>query len=34
MIAFYNELVDITIDDVAQERPVSVFSTRAHRPGS
>ena len=33
-IAFYNELVDITIDDITQQRPVSVFSTAANRPGS
>jgi uncharacterized protein (DUF427 family) len=33
-VAFYNELVDITIDGVAQERPASVFSSRANRPGS
>jgi uncharacterized protein (DUF427 family) len=31
-VAFYNELVDITLDGVAQERPVSVFSRREHRP--
>ena len=33
-ICFYNELVDLTVDGVAQPRPVSVFSVRAHRPGS
>lgn len=33
-IAFYNELVDITVDGVAQPRPVSVFSAPANRPGS
>jgi uncharacterized protein (DUF427 family) len=33
-IAFYNELVDISIDDVAQERPVSEFSKKANRPVS
>jgi uncharacterized protein (DUF427 family) len=33
-VAFYNELVDITIDGVAQERPVSVFSSKTNRPGS
>lgn len=32
MVAFYNELVDITIDDVPQERPVSLFSVKANRP--
>jgi len=31
-IAFYNELVDIDIDGVRQERPVSIFSQREHRP--
>ena len=31
-VAFYNELVDITVDGVAQERPVSVFSRRTNRP--
>ncbi len=34
MVAFYNELVDLTVDGVAQERPVSPFSEAAHRPGS
>ncbi|MDX6324670.1 MAG: hypothetical protein QOK15_1024 [Nocardioidaceae bacterium] len=34
LVAFYNELVDITIDGVEQQRPVSVFSSKAHRPGS
>jgi uncharacterized protein (DUF427 family) len=33
-VAFYNELVDVTIDGVAQDRPVSVFSTQANRPVS
>ena len=33
-IAFYNELVDITVDGIIQPRPVSVFSTAANRPGS
>jgi uncharacterized protein (DUF427 family) len=33
-IAFYNELVDITIDGVRQPRPVSPFSARRHRPTS
>jgi len=33
-LAFYNELVDLTVDGVPLPRPVSVFSTRAHRPGS
>jgi len=31
-IAFYNELVDITVDDMPQQRPVSVFSQAANRP--
>lgn len=31
-ISFYNELVDITVDGVPQERPQSVFSARANRP--
>ncbi len=30
-IAFYNELVDISVDDVPVERPVSVFSAPANR---
>jgi uncharacterized protein (DUF427 family) len=34
MVAFYNELVDHTVDDVRQERPVSVFSSSKHRPGA
>ncbi|VXA96903.1 DUF427 domain-containing protein [Aeromicrobium sp. 9AM] len=33
-VAFYNELVDIAIDGVPQERPVSVFSSPSHRPVS
>jgi len=33
-VAFYNELVDIATDGVPQERPVSVFSSRANRPVS
>ena len=31
-IAFYNELVDINIDDVDAPRPVSVFSAPSNRP--
>lgn len=31
-IAFYNEVADITVDGVPQERPESVFSSRANRP--
>ena len=34
MVAFYNEMVDITVDGVPQERPLSVFSSPAHRPVS
>jgi len=34
MVAFYNELVDITVDGVLLERPVSPFSQAAQRPGS
>ncbi|MEO3937592.1 DUF427 domain-containing protein [Dermatophilaceae bacterium Soc4.6] len=33
-IAFYNELVDITVDGIIQQRPVSPFSAAANRPGS
>ena len=32
MVAFYNEMVDITLDGVPQERPLSLFSSPAHRP--
>jgi hypothetical protein len=32
-VAFYNELVDLTVDGVALARPESVFSARAARPG-
>jgi uncharacterized protein (DUF427 family) len=34
LMAFYNELVDITVDGVPQPRPESVFSARANRPAS
>ncbi len=34
MVAFYNELVDVEVDGVAQDRPVSPFSSKEHRPGS
>ena len=34
MVAFYNELVDLTVDGEVQQRPVSPFSEAAHRPGS
>ena len=33
-VAFYNEMVDTTVDGVPQQRPVSVFSSRTNRPGS
>jgi uncharacterized protein (DUF427 family) len=33
-IAFYNELVDITVDRVVMDRPVSVFSQAGNRPTS
>jgi uncharacterized protein (DUF427 family) len=32
LVAFYNELVDVTVDGVRQERPESPFSAKAHRP--
>ncbi|WP_183093418.1 DUF427 domain-containing protein [Nocardioides stalactiti] len=31
-IAFYNELVDLTVDGVPQARPESIFSKRGNRP--
>jgi hypothetical protein len=31
-IAFYNELVDLTVDEVRQPRAVSLFSAKADRP--
>lgn len=31
-VAFYNELVDITVDGVPQQRPESVFSKAGNRP--
>jgi uncharacterized protein (DUF427 family) len=34
LVAFYNELVDLTIDGVAQPRPTSPFSQKANRPAS
>jgi uncharacterized protein (DUF427 family) len=34
MVAFYNELVDITVDGVPQPRPTSPFSAKANRPAS
>jgi uncharacterized protein (DUF427 family) len=33
-MAFYNELVDLTVDGVRQPRPQSVFSAKANRPTS
>ena len=33
-IAFYNELVDITVDGTRLDRPGSPFSRREHRPSS
>ncbi|SDS09842.1 Uncharacterized conserved protein, DUF427 family [Friedmanniella luteola] len=33
-VAFYDELVDVTVDGVRQPRPTSPFSTAAHRPAS
>jgi uncharacterized protein (DUF427 family) len=33
-VAFYNEMVDIEVDGVPQDRPVTLFSSRAHRPVS
>jgi uncharacterized protein (DUF427 family) len=34
LVAFYNELVDITVDGVPQPRPRSVFSVKKNRPAS
>ena len=34
LMAFYNELVDITVDGVRQPQPSSVFSVKANRPSS
>lgn len=34
LMAFYNELVDITVDGVRQPRPESLFSAKANRPAS
>jgi uncharacterized protein (DUF427 family) len=33
-VAFYDELVDLTVDGVPRPRPVSVFSDRTNRPTS
>jgi hypothetical protein len=32
MVAFYNEMVDVSLDGVPQRRPVTIFSSPAHRP--
>ena len=32
LVAFYNEIVDITVDGVLQSRPESPFSAKANRP--
>ena len=32
MVAFYNELVDLVVDGVPKQRPVTIFSSPAHRP--
>ncbi len=34
MTAFYNEFVDITVDDVTQRRSESPFTVKANRPTS
>lgn len=34
MVAFYNELVDLTVDGEVQQRPVTPFSEARHRPGA
>lgn len=33
-VAFYNEMVDITLDGVIMDRPVSLFSRAGNRPDS
>ena len=33
-VAFYNELLDITVDGVRLDRPNSPFSSREQRPGT
>lgn len=33
-VAFYNEMVDITVDGAMMDRPVSPFSQASHRPDS
>ncbi len=32
LMSFYNEMVDITVDGIAQQRPESPFSVKANRP--
>ena len=32
LVAFYNEIVDITVDGSLQPRPESPFSTKSNRP--
>lgn len=34
LVGFYNELVDIIVDDIPQQRPESPFTARANRPSS
>lgn len=34
LVAFYNELVDLTVDGEPQQRPITPFSEARHRPGS
>lgn len=34
LVAFYNEITDVEVDGVAQQRPMSPFSAKKHRPGS
>jgi len=34
LVSFYNELVDVSVDGVAQPRPESVFSDKRNRPTS
>lgn len=34
LVAFYNEMVDVTVDGTRAERPTTIFSSPAHRPVS
>lgn len=34
MVAFYNEVVDLEVDGVRQDRPASPFAAKEHRPGA